>query len=138
MSLLLFCCVCACVHTCVRVSTCTCFVVPFFALFLCFLRPSYTRQHCCWKLLLATMFPRYFASKFVAKLPAVVTFGVMNNNDLTWKNHVTPTNYIIESNSISIVGMSQFLHRRNTLQTGQYLALGTLSRILNATIMFYG
>ena len=47
------------------------------------LRPSYTRQHCCWKLLLATMFPRYFASKFVAKLPAVVTFGIMNNNDLT-------------------------------------------------------
>ena len=44
------------------------------------LRPSYTRQHCCWKLLLATMFPRYFASKFVAKLPDVVTLAVMNNN----------------------------------------------------------
>ena len=52
-----------------------------------------TRQHCCWKLLLATMFPRYFASKFVAKLPAVVPFRIMNNNDLTWKNHATPTNY---------------------------------------------
>ena len=26
---------------------------------------------------------RYFASKFVAKLPAVVTFGIMNNNDKT-------------------------------------------------------
>ena len=84
------------------------------------------------------MFPRYFASKFVVKLPAVVTFGIMNNNEVTLKNHVTPTTYIIGSNSISIVGMSQILHRRNTLQTGQYLALGTLSRILNATIMFYG
>ena len=44
-----------------------------------------TRQHCCWKLLLATMFPRYFASKFAAELPAVVTFGVMNNNYITLK-----------------------------------------------------
>ena len=29
------------------------------------------------------------------------------------------------------------LHRRNTLQMGKYLALGTLSRILNTTIVFY-
>ena len=36
------------------------------------------------------------------------------------------------------VGMSQILHWRNTLQTLEYLALGTLSRILNTTIVFYG
>ena len=29
-------------------------------------------------------------------------------------------------------------YRRNTLQTLEYLALGTLSRILNTTIVFYG
>ena len=33
--------------------------------------------------------------------------------------------------------MSKILHRRNTLQTLEYLALGTLSRILNNTIVFY-
>ena len=33
--------------------------------------------------------------------------------------------------------MSEILHRNNTLQTLEYLALGTLSRILNTTIVFY-
>ena len=34
--------------------------------------------------------------------------------------------------------MSEVFHWRNTLQTGEYLAVGTLSRILNTTIVFYG
>ena len=34
--------------------------------------------------------------------------------------------------------MSEVFHWRNTLQTGEYLGLGTLSRILNTTIVFYG
>ena len=45
--------------------------------------------------------------------------------------HVCVLAYIIES-------VDKMLHRRNTLQTLEYLALGTLSRILNTTIMFYG
>ena len=36
------------------------------------------------------------------------------------------------------VGMSKILYRRNTLQTLEYLALGTLACILNTTIVFYG
>ena len=35
------------------------------------------------------------------------------------------------------VGMSRILHRHNTLQTTEYLALGKLLRILNTTIVFY-
>ena len=35
------------------------------------------------------------------------------------------------------IGMSEILHRRNSLQTLEYLALGTLSRILITTIVFY-
>ena len=35
------------------------------------------------------------------------------------------------------VGMSDILHRRSTLQTLEYITLGTLSCILNTTIMFY-
>ena len=34
--------------------------------------------------------------------------------------------------------MSEVFHWRNTLQTGEYLALGKLSRILDTTIVFYG
>ena len=34
--------------------------------------------------------------------------------------------------------MSEMSHRCNTLQTLKYLALGTLSYILNTTIVFYG
>ena len=34
--------------------------------------------------------------------------------------------------------MSEILHSHNILQTLEYLALGTLSRILNTTIVFYG
>ena len=45
--------------------------------------------------------------------------------------------YIIETVDSINIGMSQILHRRNTLQTGEYLALGTLSRILNTTVVFY-
>ena len=37
----------------------------------------------------------------------------------------------------SVVGMSEILLRHNTLHMREYLALGTLSRILNTTIVFY-
>ena len=43
-------------------------------------------------------------------------------------------NYIIESVD-SLSRDEEILHRRNTLQTGEYLALGTLSRILNNAIV---
>ena len=42
---------------------------------------------------------------------------------------------IIES--VDSISMSEVFHCRNTLQTGEYIALGKLSCILNTTIVFY-
>ena len=50
---------------------------------------------------------------------------------------ISNTLLYIESVDYNYVGMSEILHRRNTLQRRKYLALSTLSRILNNTTVFY-
>ena len=60
------------------------------------------------------------------------------NNVYVTVNRQAFTKKCITESVHSIVGMSEMLRRRNTLQTLEYLALGTLSHILNTTILFYG